>query len=151
MDDAVVWDFDGQADLVFAEPWQAQCFAMTMQLSQNGTFTWAEWVAVFSAMIKIHPAQPGEDRVEAYYRQWLAALEMILVTGGYFTADRIDEMQALWRQAFLNTHHGQPVVLTNATVAGALISPPENQEFPDAHHQVVPHPVAISAATKRIR
>ena len=33
-------DADGP---VFAEPWQAQAFAMTLALHQNGLFTWVEW------------------------------------------------------------------------------------------------------------
>jgi hypothetical protein len=28
---------------VFAEPWQAQAFALAVKLSEQGHFTWAEW------------------------------------------------------------------------------------------------------------
>src|ERR1700709_341124 len=28
---------------VFAEPWQAQAFALTVQLSHAGCFSWCEW------------------------------------------------------------------------------------------------------------
>ena len=62
----------------FAEPWMAQAFACAIQLSRRGLFTWSEWVEVFSAEIKSHPAQPGEASNAAYYRQWLAALETIV-------------------------------------------------------------------------
>ena len=30
---------------VFAEPWQAQAFAMAVRLSAQGHFTWPEWAA----------------------------------------------------------------------------------------------------------
>jgi hypothetical protein len=28
---------------VFAEPWQAQAFALAVRLSEQGYFTWKEW------------------------------------------------------------------------------------------------------------
>ena len=28
---------------VFAEPWQAQAFALAVKLSEQGHFTWKEW------------------------------------------------------------------------------------------------------------
>ena len=30
---------------VFAEPWQAQAFALAVRLSADGHFTWKEWAA----------------------------------------------------------------------------------------------------------
>src|SRR6185436_16311734 len=30
---------------VFAEPWQAQAFALAVKLSEQGYFTWKEWAA----------------------------------------------------------------------------------------------------------
>ena len=30
---------------VFAEPWQAQAFALAVRLSAQGHFTWKEWAA----------------------------------------------------------------------------------------------------------
>jgi len=30
---------------VFAEPWQAQAFALAVKLSEEGYFTWKEWAA----------------------------------------------------------------------------------------------------------
>ena len=36
---------------VFAEPWQAQAFAMTLQLHQRGLFSWPEWAAALAARI----------------------------------------------------------------------------------------------------
>ena len=42
---------DGEAEPVFAEPWQAQAFAMTLQLHQRGLFSWPEWAAALAAQI----------------------------------------------------------------------------------------------------
>src|SRR5271155_1692916 len=73
--DALLRDTNGPG---FAEPWMAQAFACAVQLSRQGLFSWSEWVEVFSAEIRAHPAQPGETSNAAYYRQWLAALETIV-------------------------------------------------------------------------
>ncbi len=42
-------DDDG---LVFREPWEAQAFAMTLRLYQQGLFTWPEWAQFLAAEIK---------------------------------------------------------------------------------------------------
>ena len=34
---------------VFAEPWQAQAFALTVKLSETGHFTWKEWAAALAS------------------------------------------------------------------------------------------------------
>ena len=33
---------------VFAEPWQAQAFALAVKLSEQGHFTWKEWAAALA-------------------------------------------------------------------------------------------------------
>ena len=38
-------------DPVFREPWEAQAFAMTVLLHQQGLFTWTEWAQALSAQI----------------------------------------------------------------------------------------------------
>ena len=37
---------------VFAEPWQAHAFAMTLQLHEKGVFTWPEWAAALTHEIR---------------------------------------------------------------------------------------------------
>ena len=37
---------------VFAEPWQAQAFALAIKLSEAGWFTWVEWAAALAQEIK---------------------------------------------------------------------------------------------------
>ena len=36
---------------VFAEPWQAQVFALTVQLSQAGYFRWREWADTLDILL----------------------------------------------------------------------------------------------------
>ena len=123
----------------FAEPWMAHAFACAVQLSRQGLFTWSEWVEAFSTEIKAHPAQPGETSDAAYYRQWLAALETIVGLKGAASTAEINERQATWRQAYLNTPHGQPVELRHAATVPAAAAHHD-------HDHGVPKPVTISPA-----
>jgi nitrile hydratase accessory protein len=131
------------AELDFAEPWMAQAFACALHLSRQGLFTWTEWVEVFSAEIKAHPQRPGEASNAAYYRQWLAALETIVGLKGAASTDEIDERQETWRQAYLNTPHGQPVELHHAVAAPAM---PAHHHHHDRHRHDAPTPVTVSPA-----
>ena len=36
----------------FAEPWEAQAFALTLQLYEAGHFTWREWADTLAAVLK---------------------------------------------------------------------------------------------------
>jgi nitrile hydratase accessory protein len=95
----------------FAEPWHAQAFAAAVALSKAGFFTWSEWVDVFAAEIAREPQRPGEDNDAAYYRQWLAALEKLLVERGLATGKEISATAEDWRRSYLQTPHGKPVHL----------------------------------------
>jgi hypothetical protein len=37
---------------VFAEPWQAQAFALAVKLCELGHFTWKEWAAALAEELK---------------------------------------------------------------------------------------------------
>jgi nitrile hydratase accessory protein len=37
---------------VFAEPWQAQAFALAVKLSEQGHFTWKEWASALADELK---------------------------------------------------------------------------------------------------
>ena len=59
---------------VFAEPWQAQAFALVVHLHGKGAFTWQEWASALSDEIK-HAAARGERwsrrrRTAATARTW---------------------------------------------------------------------------------
>jgi nitrile hydratase accessory protein len=140
--DALLRELDGPA---FAEPWMAQVFACAVHLSRQGLFTWNEWVDVFSAEIKAHPQEAGEAANAAYYRQWLAALETIVGRKGAASTSEISERQETWRQAYLNTPHGQPVELHHA---GASPEPTAHHHHHHDHHQHVPKPVSVSSARR---
>ena len=45
----------------FAEPWQAQAFAMTLLLHERGVFTWTQWARALAAQIPRAQAQGDCD------------------------------------------------------------------------------------------
>src|ERR1700730_9107380 len=59
---------------VFAEPWQAQAFALTVRLSEQGHFTWKEWAAALAGELKAAADRGEPDDGSHYYDHWLAAL-----------------------------------------------------------------------------
>ena len=93
---------------VFAEPWQAQAFALTVQLHERGAFTWPEWAEALSDEIKA--AGPADDG-SAYYSHWLAALERLVTAKRLAAAEALDQRKHAWEAAYLRTPHGQPVTL----------------------------------------
>ncbi|PWV99135.1 nitrile hydratase accessory protein [Hoeflea marina] len=100
-------DGDGPA---FAEPWQAQAFAMTVALHRAGLFSWGEWAEALSAELK-RPgaATDGSD----YYRHWLAALEGLLAARGVTDPASIEALSGAWQRAAHATPHGSPIELGN--------------------------------------
>jgi nitrile hydratase accessory protein len=121
----------------FDHPWQAGAFGLIVQLHKSGHFTWPEWVEVFSAEIQAHPAQPGETTNDAYYRQWLAALEQVVNAEGFVSSEDIAARAEEWRVAYLNTPHGEAVHLANASC------PPSSAH---GHTHALRQPIAVVPA-----
>jgi nitrile hydratase accessory protein len=95
---------------VFAEPWQAEAFAMTVALNERGLFSWAEWAAALSAEVKRpDAASDGSD----YYDCWLRALEKLLAAKGVAGSGDIDRLAEAWQRAAHATPHGKPILLAN--------------------------------------
>jgi nitrile hydratase accessory protein len=92
-------------DPVFAEPWEAQAFALVVALHERGAFSWPEWSSALAAEIA---REPGET----YYRQWLAALERLLAEKGVADAATLARYGDAWNRAAERTPHGTPIELT---------------------------------------
>ncbi len=101
-------DSDGP---VFAAPWQAQAFAMTLTLHQRGVFTWPEWASALADEIKRAQAAGDPDTGETYYLHWLATLERIVADKGVTTHDALHRTRDAWDHAADRTPHGMPVEL----------------------------------------
>ena len=99
-----------QPDKVFAEPWEAQAFALAVKLSEQGYFTWKEWAAALAAEIKAAPPDDGSR----YYHHWLAALERLVTAKGLTTPEAMLNRKEAWADAYRHTPHGKPVVLKAA-------------------------------------
>lgn len=64
---------------VFAEPWQAQAFAVVVELTEAGTITREEWAERLGAVLKEAEERGEYDTGERYYDHWLTALERVVV------------------------------------------------------------------------
>lgn len=93
---------------VFRAPWEAQAFALVVQLHERGMFSWPEWAAALSAEL----ARAGEhDDGTRYYEHWLAALERITAAKRLVTTTELAERKHAWDEAARATPHGQPIML----------------------------------------
>jgi nitrile hydratase accessory protein len=101
---------DGIDAPVFAEPWQAEAFAMVLALHEQGLFGWDEWAQALSAELK----RPGAlDDGSDYYQCWVAALESLIAAKNVTNSTDIDHLAAAWQRAAHATPHGQPIRLEN--------------------------------------
>ncbi len=99
-------DADGP---VFAEPWQARAFAMTVSLHQRGLFSWGEWAAALAAVIAADPDAP-------YYDQWLTALEGLVASKQLASPALLAATGQAWERAAARTPHGQPIELDRGDI-----------------------------------
>jgi nitrile hydratase accessory protein len=103
---------------MFAEPWQAQAFALAVRLSEQGHFTWKEWAATLAAELKAAADRGEPDDGSRYYDHWLAALEHLVAAKGLTDPAALAARKEAWAEAYRHTPHGKPVEL-----AAGLIPP----------------------------
>lgn len=96
---------------VFAAPWEAQAFAMTVALEEQGLFTWGEWTAALSEEIRSAQEAGDPDLGDTYYTHWLRALERLVATKGVATAETLIRCRDAWARAAERTPHGLPIEL----------------------------------------
>ena len=97
---------------VFAEPWQAQAFALAVRLSEQGYFTWKEWAAALADELKAAADRGEPDDGSRYYQHWLAALERLVMAKGLTDSGALLERKEAWADAYRHTPHGKPVELS---------------------------------------
>ena len=90
----------------FAEPWQAQAFALALALSERGYFTWPEWSAALAEEL-----EGKDDDGTHYYEHWLATLERLVTAKGLTDVAALLRRKEAWADAYRHTPHGKPVVL----------------------------------------
>ena len=99
---------------VFKEPWEAQVFAMTLALHEQGLFAWSEWTEVLGAQVAFARRRGDADQGDTYYWHWLAALETLLARRGISSAPELARYREAWTRAAQRTPHGQPIELQPA-------------------------------------
>jgi nitrile hydratase accessory protein len=100
---------------VFAEPWQAQAFAMAVRLSEKGHFTWKEWAAALAAELKAAEGRGEPDDGTHYYEHWLATLERLVTAKALSNPNEMLARKKAWAEAYRRTPHGKPVALANGS------------------------------------
>src|SRR4051812_26002896 len=100
-----------QGGPVFAEPWQAQAFALAVKLSEQGHFTWKEWAAALADELHAAANRGDPDDGSRYYEHWVAALECLVAAKGLADPTALLTRKEAWAAAYRNTPHGQPVEL----------------------------------------
>ncbi len=97
---------------VFAEPWQAQSFALAVKLSEQGHFTWKEWAAALAEELNAAASRGEPDDGSRYYHHWLAALERLVAAKGLSDPAAMLARKEAWVEAYRRTPHGKPVELS---------------------------------------
>jgi nitrile hydratase accessory protein len=96
---------------VFAEPWQAQAFALAVRLSAEGYFTWKEWATALAEELKSAEERGQPDDGTRYYEHWLATLERLVTSKGLTDRMALLARKEAWADAYRHTPHGKPVEL----------------------------------------
>lgn len=96
---------------VFAEPWQANAFALAVKLSEQGHFTWKEWTGALADTLKAAADRGEPDEGSRYYDHWLATLERLVIAKGLADQQTLAARKDAWIDAYRNTPHGKPVEL----------------------------------------
>ena len=99
---------------VFAEPWQAQAFALAVKLSEQGHFTWKEWASALADELQAAEARGEPDDGSQYYHHWVAALERLVTAKGLTDSPALLARKEAWADAYPHTLHGKPVALPNS-------------------------------------
>ena len=104
-------------DPVFAEPWQAQAFALAVKLSEAGYFSWSEWSAALAGELAEASRRGEPDDGSRYYDRWLAALERLVGEKNLIAPASLLARKEEWAEAYRRTPHGQPVMLKGSEAA----------------------------------
>ena len=104
---------------VFAEPWQAQAFALAVKLSEQGHFTWKEWAQGLAEELQAAARRGEPDDGSRYYEHWLAALERLVTAKGLTDQSALLARKEAWADAYRRTPHGTPIELPSSRTPDA--------------------------------
>ena len=96
--------------VVFQSPWHSQLFAITVQLSETGNFSWKEFVQFFGKSLNESRLELNSlDGNDDYFKCWLIALEEIIISKKLGNSNILSLLKKDWANAYLSTPHGKPV------------------------------------------
>lgn len=101
-------------DPTFDEAWQAQSLAIADTLVETGVLTAIDWAAALGSELQSAARAGAPDNAETYYLAVLTAAENVLRRMEMVSRDELGARVEAWRQAYLNTAHGEPVELRAA-------------------------------------
>ena len=100
-----------ESEPVFAEPWQAQAFAMAVALLEAGEFGLNEWSATLGEEIAAAGDRGFAGDGSAYYELWLRALERLVAEKQLCQPEELASLKQAWKTAYQTTPHGQVVTI----------------------------------------
>ena len=106
---------DDEGGPVFREPWEAQAFAITMMLCDQGLFSRTEWSTALAKEIERAQAAGDPDLGDTYYHHWLAALENMVAEKALTTPEALRTCRDAWEAAARRTPHGKPIELVSSS------------------------------------
>ncbi len=96
---------------VFAEPWEAQAFALEVKLSEQCYFNCNEWAGSLADELRAAADRGEPDDGSHYYHHWLATLERLVTARGLTDRAALLRRKEAWAEAYRHTPHGKPVEL----------------------------------------
>lgn len=87
---------------VFEEPWQAQAFAVVVELIESGDLSREEWADALGAALQAAEDRGEIDTGKRYYDHWLTALEQLAVEKNLAGRQELDDEK---KEIAENDHH----------------------------------------------
>ena len=78
-----------ETEPAFAEPWQAQAFAVVVGLTKAGKLSEKEWAERLGEALRQAEERGEYDTGRRYYDHWLTALERLLVEKNWANWDEL--------------------------------------------------------------
>ena len=104
-------------DVIFQNPWHSQLFAITVQLSGTGNFSWKEFVEFFGKSLNKSSLELNSlDGNDDYFNCWLIALEEIIISKKLGNSNILSLLKKDWTNAYLSTPHGKPVKIKQRSI-----------------------------------
>ena len=112
-------DLKNDKNIVFSEPWQAELFAITLNLHEKGLFNWDSWTKKLGGSLK-RDKNKSKDDLEHYFLNWLSALEETLLEKKVTELTKIMTIEKAWRDAISKTPHGKKVEISSKVLNSIL-------------------------------